>query len=117
MVTLTTAALAEARRRIDRKDAAPVVRVLLKDGGCAGRRYVLRFGGEVGPDDAVNEQEGLQVVCLRADLDQIGGLRIDHVDALVDGGFRYDNPAAASTCGCGRSFKPLQTLGFMTPAP
>jgi iron-sulfur cluster assembly protein len=114
MVEFTPAALAEARRRIARKDAAPVVRVLVKDGGCAGRRYVLRFGGEVGPEDAVREQDGVQVVCATADLDQIGALRVDHVDALVDGGFRYENPAAASTCGCGRSFKPLQTLGFMS---
>lgn len=117
MVTFTPAALEEARRRIARKDAAHVVRVVVKDGGCAGRRYVLRFGGEVGPEDAVNEQEGLKVVCSKPDLDQIGGLRVDHVNALVDGGFRYENPGAASTCGCGKSFKPLQTLGFMPQSP
>ena len=38
MVTFTPAALIEARRRIAGADAAPVVRVEVKDGGCAGRK-------------------------------------------------------------------------------
>ena len=74
---------------------------------------MLGFGGATGPDDAVGEQDGVQVVCWKADLGQIGGLRIDHVDALMGGGFGYENPSAAGTCGCGEPFKPLQVLGEM----
>jgi hypothetical protein len=33
------------------------------------------------------------------------GSTIDFVDSLVGGGFRIDNPNAASACGCGKSFR------------
>lgn len=115
MVTLTPDALAEARRRIADKNAEPVLRVDVKDGGCAGRKYDLSFGGGAGPGDGIHEQDGVRVVWRKVDLGQLRGLRVDHVDALMGGGFRYENPNAGGTCGCGDSFKPLQSLGDMAP--
>lgn len=85
--------------------AVPVVRVSLADGGCAGLRYVLEAAPAPAPDDAVWPQAGdLLAACAPADLPRLQGLRVDYVDALVGGGYRFENPNAGRTCGCGESF-------------
>jgi len=32
------------------------------------------------------------------------GMKLDYSDALIGGGFSFDNPNADSSCGCGKSF-------------
>jgi len=32
------------------------------------------------------------------------GLTLDHSDELIGGGYKFINPNAASSCGCGTSF-------------
>lgn len=32
------------------------------------------------------------------------GMRLDYSDALIGGGFQFNNPNATDTCGCGKSF-------------
>ncbi len=32
------------------------------------------------------------------------GMTLDYSDDLIGGGFKFNNPNAASTCGCGQSF-------------
>ena len=32
------------------------------------------------------------------------GLNLDYSDALIGGGFSFQNPNAESECGCGKSF-------------
>ncbi len=83
-------------------DEVPVVRVSLVAGGCAGLRYVLEAAPA--PDDVTSLQNGLLVACAPADLPRLRGLRVDYVDALVGGGYRFENPNAGRTCGCGESF-------------
>jgi iron-sulfur cluster assembly accessory protein len=37
-------------------------------------------------------------------LPYIAGTTLDYVEGLHAGGFRFDNPRASRTCGCGSSF-------------
>jgi iron-sulfur cluster assembly protein len=60
-------------------------------------------------DDAIWTQFGLKVLCDPMTLTAVEGLRIDFVDALMGGGFQFENPQAATSCGCGASFKPVAT--------
>lgn len=32
------------------------------------------------------------------------GMELDYSDALIGGGFAFQNPNATKTCGCGKSF-------------
>jgi iron-sulfur cluster assembly protein len=32
------------------------------------------------------------------------GTTVDYSDAMIDGGFKFINPNASNTCGCGTSF-------------
>lgn len=114
MITFTTEAVAQWRlEHADRPDKAGLgdvsvgnltVRVSVAPGGCAGLKYVMEVAGEPGPADQVFAQPGLTVLCAAADLPRLDGLRIDYVDAMVGGGFRFENPNAGRSCGCGASF-------------
>ncbi len=110
MITLSDNALAEIRRRLAASGGPVSVRVATKAGGCAGTKYVIEVGVQPREGDVVGDQGGLTVACDPGSLPLIDGLAIDWVDALMGGGWRFANPNAGSTCGCGESFRPLLGL-------
>ena len=74
------------------------------DGGCSGYSYKLDFDNEQKPDDAVLELDGVKVFVDRASAPYLKGTVIDFVTGLYGGGFKFTNPNATGTCGCGTSF-------------
>ena len=48
--------------------------------------------------------DGFRVVVDPKSLMFVYGMTLDYSDALIGGGFKFNNPNAASTCGCGQSF-------------
>lgn len=83
----------------------PVVRVAVAPGGCAGLKYVMEAVPGPGPGELRFAQPGLEIVCAPADLPRLNGLVVDYVDAMVGGGYRFENPNAGRSCGCGASFE------------
>lgn len=80
------------------------LRVGVIGGGCSGMQYHLAF--EAGPrsSDTVIDAGGVPVFI---DLDSqahLRGMTIDYVTGLHGAGFKFLNPNAARTCGCGTSF-------------
>ncbi len=116
MITLSPAAVAEVKLRLKDTNSVPVVRLGFKPGGCAGQKYTIEIGATPAADDASFPHDDLNVVCNRIALTSLNGLRVDFSDALMGGGFTYDNPSAGGACGCGSSFKPLQGLGIFAPS-
>jgi iron-sulfur cluster assembly protein len=110
LITLSDNALAEIQRRLAGGQQPAVVRVGTKAGGCAGTKYVVQVGAAVEDGDVVTEQGGVQVAVAPGEASRLAGLVIDWVDALMGGGWRFANPNAGSTCGCGESFRPLLDL-------
>ncbi len=105
MITLTTSAIREFKRRMTAANQADhAVRIGVRSGGCAGTKYVVEFTTDQGDDDCVFEQGGLRILCDPIALTSLDGLKVDFVEALVGGGFQYDNPRAVLQCGCGKSF-------------
>lgn len=106
MITFTPEAIAQWRREHPEPLLAvgPAVRVSVAPGGCAGLKYVLEATGEIGAADLLFPQDGLTVLCAPADLPRLNGLMIDYVDAMVGGGYRFENPNAGHACACGASF-------------
>lgn len=80
------------------------LRVWVTDGGCSGFSYKLGF--EPGPKsgDVIVELEGFTVYIDSPSLPYLQGTVIDYVDSLYGGGFKFTNPNATATCGCGTSF-------------
>ena len=48
--------------------------------------------------------DGFRVLIPSASSHLLDGIEIDYTDRLMGGGFKINNPNAASTCGCGESF-------------
>jgi iron-sulfur cluster assembly accessory protein len=80
------------------------LRVSVVGGGCSGLQYSLNFDDSTRPDDAVVEQYGVRLVVDATSVPHLAGTTIDYVKGLHGAGFKFVNPKAARTCGCGSSF-------------
>ena len=104
-VQLTPSAIKEVKRLMqDQKHADAALRVGVKNGGCSGMEYVMSFEPPPGPHDQVFEVEGLRVVVDAKSALFLIGTTLDFVDSLQESGFKFANPNAKQTCGCGTSF-------------
>ena|SRR3989338_1195451 len=104
MVTLTPTAISEVKRLIE-KQGNPnlVLRVGVQGGGCSGLSYKLGFDQERAGDH-VDEFDGVKVaVDPKSDL-YLESTTVDFVDGLEGRGFKFLNPQAKKSCGCGESF-------------
>ena len=80
------------------------LRVAVRGGGCSGLEYALDFEKDSRAGDTVLEFEGLRVFIDMASSTYLTGTVIDYVTGLNGAGFKFNNPNAKRTCGCGSSF-------------
>ena len=80
------------------------LRVSVTGGGCSGLKYGLTFDGSQRDDDIVVEQDGVKIFVDAASRPYLKGITLDYVHALHGAGFKFLNPKADRTCGCGTSF-------------
>lgn len=106
-VTLTPDAREQAVRMLRRKGLeGQCLRIGVKGGGCSGLEYVLRPEPEPREGDLVAEFDGLKVVCDPKSARFLAGTTVVWTGNLIGGGFGFENPNAARSCGCGTSFTP-----------
>lgn len=80
------------------------LRISLVPGGCSGLTYQLDSDTTVTAfDEVIYEDDSLKAVTDKTSLQYLKGLFIDYSDDLIDVGFRFHNPNAVHTCGCGHS--------------
>lgn len=104
-INLTPKAL-EAVRKLAAKEglgAGHGLRVAVVGGGCSGFQYVLNFDQQK-EGDVITQFDGVSVLVDEISLPYIAGTTLDYVEGLHNAGFRFDNPRATRTCGCGSSF-------------
>jgi iron-sulfur cluster assembly accessory protein len=80
------------------------IRVGVQGGGCSGFQYSMDFEKEPRAEDMVLEQDGVKLYVDPMSSMYLQGVTIDYVVGLQGAGFKFDNPNAKSTCGCGSSF-------------
>ncbi|OGX05281.1 MAG: hypothetical protein A3G87_06645 [Omnitrophica bacterium RIFCSPLOWO2_12_FULL_50_11] len=104
MVQLTAYAIAEAKRLLAKQGKASLgIRVGVQGGGCSGLSYKLGFD-EGRKGDHVQEIDGVRVfVDPKSEL-YLGDTILDFSEDLQGRGFKFLNPNAKKTCGCGESF-------------
>jgi iron-sulfur cluster assembly protein len=81
------------------------IRISVKDGGCNGYEYGMDITSKANPDDLVIEQGKVTLYVDAQSAPLLEGVVIDFVDGVMDSGFKFTNPNATDTCGCGKSFK------------
>ena len=104
-VNITESALSEVKRLMSAPgfDAAKILRVGVKGGGCSGMTYVLDFDTRK-DNDAIYEKEGVNFMIDNSQSIYLFGMEIEWEGGLNSRGFTFKNPNATSTCGCGTSF-------------
>ncbi len=84
-------------------DKKNMLRIGVKGGGCSGRSYMLGFD-EMRAEDRKFDIDGIPVLINPAHELYLAGMSIEWEDGLDARGFKFVNPNASSTCGCGTSF-------------
>lgn len=80
------------------------LRVSIKGGGCAGLQYNLDIDDKRSPFDVLCHFNGLAVAIDLFSLHYLSNTTIDYQETLEGAGFKFNNPNARKTCGCGSSF-------------
>ncbi|MDP2654175.1 MAG: iron-sulfur cluster assembly accessory protein [Candidatus Omnitrophota bacterium] len=105
LITLTQAAATKILSMMDKEEKPGyALRLGVVPGGCAGLSYDMRFQKTPYDNDLIFEQHGIKVIINPESAALLKQTEIDYVDTLKDSGFKYRNPNAKSSCGCGTSF-------------
>jgi iron-sulfur cluster assembly accessory protein len=105
-VTMTPKAveMVKITREQEGMDAAHGLRIAVRGGGCSGFEYSLDFETEARDNDWIYEQSGLTLYVDSVSAKYLEGTNIDYVLGTAGAGFKFNNPQARGTCGCGSSF-------------
>lgn len=108
IITITERAAKEVlsvQTEQEMQDGIVWVRIGAKGGGCAGLTYVLDFDKSPPTEfDLSYEMHGVNLVIDKKSSLFMIGVVLDFNDGLLDRGFKFINPGATGSCGCGTSF-------------
>jgi len=80
------------------------LRISIRGGGCSGLQYSLDIDDKHSPFDVLCNFNDLQVAVDIFSLHYLTDTTIDYQETLEGAGFKFNNPNARKTCGCGSSF-------------
>jgi iron-sulfur cluster assembly protein len=105
MIYLRPAAVQELQRLLSHyPNCNNHVRIDLQPGGCAEWTYHLSPAIATDPEDQVFDCGDIQVIVAQGYTAPLQDLTIDYAEDLMGGGFRFINPQAQQSCGCGNAF-------------
>ena len=105
MIQLSDTARKEVKKLLDQQNKPGLfLRVGVKGGGCSGMTYDVKLDDKQDEHDRLYDINGIKVVSDLKSLLYLDGMSIDFSTELVGGGFRFINPNAKGSCGCGTSF-------------
>jgi len=116
-LTLSPNAISRLKQILD-EPSPKLVRVGVKNRGCAGLAYHLEYVDKPGKFDEIVEQDGTISPLLLLQLTFLGvkvlidskalfsiiGSTMDFVEDRISARFVFDNPHVKGSCGCGESF-------------
>jgi iron-sulfur cluster assembly accessory protein len=105
MIYLSPSAANEIKRLRSKQSNPDILfRLQVQAGGCSGLFYNTTFDEAVMEGDRVYNCNGISVVVDAQSLSYVSDLTLDYSEDLMGGGFRFHNPQAIASCGCGNSF-------------
>lgn len=104
IVTISEAAAREVTRLLKEDGREGIgLRLGVRGGGCSGLSYVIDFDRRK-ENDFVDEQHGITIFCDPKSGLYLKDVILDFEGGINNRGFRWVNPNASNTCGCGESF-------------
>jgi len=107
-ITITKAAADKIKEAMIEEDFDESFYLIISvlGGGCAGLQYSLDFSNDVIVDDCfISNQFGIPIAVDCFSASHLSGTNIDYVDEIQGSGFKFNNPTASRSCGCGNSFQ------------
>ncbi|MBX2859693.1 MAG: iron-sulfur cluster assembly accessory protein [Vampirovibrio sp.] len=80
------------------------VRLGVIGGGCAGLQYDMKPEAAPTEGDIIQEAHGVKFFVHPMVVPYLKDTTLDFSNDMLDGGFKFINPNATSSCGCGSSF-------------
>ena len=102
MITLTESAANRVKALLSDKEETGL-RAAVQGGGCSGFTYKLLFDNKKEGDRGIMDRD-VEIYLDSKSFLYLMGTEIDFVDELNQSGFKFVNPNAKRTCGCGESF-------------
>jgi iron-sulfur cluster assembly protein len=103
-IVITSAAADEIRKQRDKRGTPEArIRVGVRGGGCTGFTYVFEWADQIRPTDSEFSTDGVGIVVDPKSLVYLGGMTLDFVRGMMGHGFKFNNPNAKGSCGCGES--------------
>ena len=84
------------------------LRLFVKQSGCSGKSYGIDLVTEKNDLDLSFNSNGLAVFITPDSYPMFKGMELDLETDGTNQFLRFNNPNAAHTCGCGKSFKPIE---------
>lgn len=105
MIEVTPAAVGEIKEMLKKENKEDQgLRLAVEGGGCAGFNYKMTFDQKK-PGDNVFKFDAVEVFVDPKSNLYLSGMTLDFVSELPNRGFKFINPNAKSSCGCGTSFQ------------
>ena len=103
VITVTDRALDELKKL--GLTEAQSLRITVIPGGCSGMTYSAAIDDDPKEGDiTVYTQGAISIIADEGSAVFLESLHIDYSDDLIRSGFRFTNPNASGSCGCGASF-------------
>lgn len=80
------------------------LRISVTGGGCSGLQYGMALEESSKPGDKVVEVNHLKIFVDPLSVPLLQGVTVDFLDSMEGSGFKFHNPNASASCGCGNSF-------------
>ncbi|MGE5693228.1 MAG: HesB/IscA family protein [Candidatus Zixiibacteriota bacterium] len=103
-ILITETAVREIKKILSQQAPGTFLRVGVKGGGCSGLSYLMNLDTQTGELDRSFMFGDVKVVVDAKALVYLNGLTLDYTGDLLNGAFRFNNPQAKRSCGCGSSF-------------
>lgn len=106
MIAVTEKAASQALQimKDNEIDTSGGIRIGVKAGGCSGLNYNLEIVEYPNDNDRVFVMHGVNVFCDPKSYLYLNGTHVDYESTMTGGGFKFENPNAKRSCGCGTSF-------------
>jgi iron-sulfur cluster assembly accessory protein len=105
MITLTPGAIDKIKLILAEHKEETSLRIAVVGEGCSGFQYRMTLEKEPRSDDKILDCEGLSVLVDTRSLFYLNGTIVDYIDNPNGSGFKFDNPNAKASCGCGETFE------------
>lgn len=104
-ITLTPAAVLQVKEVIASQSLeGHYLTIRVVPAGCSGLGYDLNLVKDMKEGDLLWTQDGIQIVTDKLSAKYLAGTSMDWVKTDTTAGFKFENPNAKSSCGCGSSF-------------